>query len=64
MCGIFGYVGAPIEVGPVVLGALRSMEYRGYDSWGTAFSLNGEARGVVKRVGRVELVLDRWQIVS
>jgi len=55
MCGIFGYVGAPIEVGPVVLGALRSMEYRGYDSWGTAFSLNGEARGVVKRVGRVDV---------
>ncbi|HYH12506.1 MAG TPA: glutamine--fructose-6-phosphate transaminase (isomerizing) [Thermomicrobiales bacterium] len=54
MCGIFGYVGAPIEVGPVVLAALQSMEYRGYDSWGTAFSMTGEPGRIIKRVGRVD----------
>lgn len=55
MCGIFGYVGAPVGVGPVVLEALRSMEYRGYDSWGTAFRMNGDPGRVIRRVGRVEV---------
>ena len=26
MCGIFGYVGVPAEVGPMVLGALKQLE--------------------------------------
>lgn len=53
MCGIFGYVGAPVEVGPMVLEALRSMEYRGYDSWGVAYVTAGQPGGVIKGVGRV-----------
>jgi glutamine---fructose-6-phosphate transaminase (isomerizing) len=53
MCGIFGYVGEPVDVGPVVLEALRSMEYRGYDSWGVAYVTAGEPGGVIKGVGRV-----------
>lgn len=53
MCGIFGYVGTPVPVDQVVLGALRSMEYRGYDSWGTAFVSAEAGRRVVKGVGRV-----------
>ncbi len=53
MCGIFGYVGAPVPIDQVVLGALRSMEYRGYDSWGTAFVSDGAGRRVVRGVGRV-----------
>lgn len=36
MCGIFGYVGEPTDVGSSVLHALRDLEYRGYDSWGVA----------------------------
>jgi glucosamine--fructose-6-phosphate aminotransferase (isomerizing) len=36
MCGIFGYVGRPDDVGRMVLGALKRLEYRGYDSWGVA----------------------------
>ncbi len=53
MCGIFGYVGEPVEVGPMVLEALRSMEYRGYDSWGVAYVAAGEPGRVIKGVGRV-----------
>ena len=53
MCGIFGYVGSPVKVGPVVLEALQSMEYRGYDSWGVAFTNDGHPGQVIKGVGRV-----------
>jgi glutamine---fructose-6-phosphate transaminase (isomerizing) len=35
MCGIVGYVG-PDDALPIVLGALRRLEYRGYDSAGVA----------------------------
>jgi glutamine---fructose-6-phosphate transaminase (isomerizing) len=35
MCGIFGYVG-PREPVPIIMGGLRSLEYRGYDSAGIA----------------------------
>jgi len=35
MCGIVGYVG-PREASPIVLGGLRKLEYRGYDSAGLA----------------------------
>ncbi|MDQ3526035.1 MAG: SIS domain-containing protein [Chloroflexota bacterium] len=53
MCGIFGYVGTPVPVDQVVLGALRAMEYRGYDSWGTAFVSAEAGRRIVRGVGRV-----------
>lgn len=55
MCGIFGYVGTPVPVDQVVLGALRTMEYRGYDSWGTAFVSPEAGRRIVRGVGRVPL---------
>jgi len=35
MCGIFGYVG-PRDPVPIIMGGLRSLEYRGYDSAGLA----------------------------
>src|SRR5262245_25124751 len=52
MCGIFGYVGEPADVGPMVLGALRQLEYRGYDSWGVA-TRQGGGVAVRKRAGRI-----------
>ena len=35
MCGIFGYTGKQFA-SPVILEALKSLEYRGYDSAGIA----------------------------
>lgn len=36
MCGIFGYVGQNDHAATIVLEGLKSLEYRGYDSWGIA----------------------------
>jgi len=36
MCGIFGYIGKRNDAPSIVLTGLRSLEYRGYDSWGIA----------------------------
>jgi glucosamine--fructose-6-phosphate aminotransferase (isomerizing) len=52
MCGIFGYVGEEIELGGTVLNALKTLEYRGYDSWGVAVGVNGHI-GVEKRPGKI-----------
>lgn len=52
MCGIFGYVGEPIELGGAVLQALKTLEYRGYDSWGVAVGVNGHIE-VAKQPGKI-----------
>ena len=52
MCGVFGYVGTEAEIGPDLLRALRTLEYRGYDSWGVAIA-DGDAIRVEKRTGRI-----------
>lgn len=36
MCGIFGYAGNRKNAADIVLSGLKSLEYRGYDSWGIA----------------------------
>lgn len=36
MCGIFGYIGKRNNAPELVLAGLKSLEYRGYDSWGIA----------------------------
>jgi len=36
MCGIFGYIGKRNDAPSIILAGLRSLEYRGYDSWGIA----------------------------
>ena len=52
MCGVFGYVGQSIDVGDTILTALKTLEYRGYDSWGLALSTPDDLL-VHKGVGRI-----------
>ena len=52
MCGVFGYVGQPTDVGNAVLTALKTLEYRGYDSWGLALS-TPDHLVIDKDVGRI-----------
>lgn len=50
MCGIIGYTGER-DVTPILINALKRMEYRGYDSAGVAVH-NGDLR-IVKDAGKV-----------
>lgn len=51
MCGIFGYIGPRTNAAELVLEGLKSLEYRGYDSWGVGAvnSRPGLERIVVKK---------------
>jgi glucosamine--fructose-6-phosphate aminotransferase (isomerizing) len=51
MCGIVGYVGGR-EAEPTLLGGLRRLEYRGYDSSGLAVLDDGQMH-LRKRAGRI-----------
>ena len=52
MCGIVGYTGSD-EAAPLLLEALRRLEYRGYDSAGIA-ALAGDRLGLVRAVGKLD----------
>jgi glucosamine--fructose-6-phosphate aminotransferase (isomerizing) len=52
MCGVFGYVGKEADVGATIISALKTLEYRGYDSWGLAIS-TGDNLLVDKETGRI-----------
>jgi len=60
MCGIFGYVGKSKNAAKIVLSGLKSLEYRGYDSWGVAVvpaedKLSDRRIVVKKRAGKIGL---------
>jgi len=43
MCGIFAYQGEKTDVANLIFSGLKSLEYRGYDSWGVLVKkLNGD----------------------
>lgn len=63
MCGIFGYVGVPVQVVPMVSAALKTMEYRGYDSWGIGWD-NGQLLKSEKAIGRVPAGLESLSLSS
>ncbi len=52
MCGIVGYVGQQAAL-PIVVEALRRMEYRGYDSAGVAILDGAGGSRVEKRAGKL-----------
>lgn len=52
MCGIIGFIGK--EDGPEIsVKGLKTLEYRGYDSWGIAFP-KGNNLEIIKAVGKLE----------
>jgi len=53
MCGIVGFIGTK-GGSEIVLGGLRALEYRGYDSAGIALLEDGVQPSLIKQVGRVE----------
>ncbi len=55
MCGIVGYVGTK-DACPFLIGGLRRLEYRGYDSAGIATLRPNDAFHVTKVAGRVDLL--------
>ena len=57
MCGIFGYVGGR-QACDIVLGGLRQLEYRGYDSAGVYVA----GAGCVKTIGKVAALEQALQV--
>ncbi|HAM27859.1 MAG TPA: glutamine--fructose-6-phosphate transaminase (isomerizing), partial [Microbacteriaceae bacterium] len=63
MCGIVGYVGSDRSV-EVLLGGLRRLEYRGYDSAGIAvIDPDGELH-TRKRAGKLQVLIDDLDAVN
>ena len=57
MCGIVGYVGRPKSL-EVLLGGLRRLEYRGYDSAGVAIITEDGDLVTRKRAGKLQVLID------
>ena len=52
MCGIFGYVGKRKDATVMAVDGLKSLEYRGYDSWGVAWK-KGDVLCHKKEIGKI-----------
>ncbi|MBI2066260.1 glutamine--fructose-6-phosphate transaminase (isomerizing) [Candidatus Woesebacteria bacterium] len=55
MCGIFGYVGYRDIAPRLVFNGLKTLEYRGYDSWGVGVVPSAIGKGIVvkKKAGKI-----------
>ncbi len=52
MCGIFGYIGTAKNATSMAVDGLKSLEYRGYDSWGVAWK-EGTTLRYKKEIGKI-----------
>ncbi len=52
MCGIFAYHGKRTNAPEIVVEGLKSLEYRGYDSWGVAYKQKDQIM-IHKQVGKI-----------
>lgn len=53
MCGIFGYIGTKQNSGDIILEGLKTLEYRGYDSWGVAVKKTDGNIFIEKHTGKI-----------
>jgi glucosamine--fructose-6-phosphate aminotransferase (isomerizing) len=60
MCGIVGYVG-PGSTLEVLMGGLKRLEYRGYDSAGVAVLDDGGHLGIRKKAGKLGMLGDELE---
>ncbi len=65
MCGIMGVIGAR-PAAPLLMDALRRLEYRGYDSAGVATLVNGhiERRRAEGKLGNLSAALERMPLTG
>ena len=56
MCGIIGFIGGE-QAAPILLGGLKKLEYRGYDSAGIAILEDGKIE-IAKSKGRLEILFE------
>jgi glucosamine--fructose-6-phosphate aminotransferase (isomerizing) len=59
MCGIIGYTGNENSI-PFVLGGIKSLEYRGYDSFGCAFQGKNNNIEIRKDAGRINKIIENY----
>ena len=62
MCGLTGYVGKD-QAAPIVIGALRRLEYRGYDSAGIA-TISDNGINIGKEKGKLSDVIQECDLFS
>lgn len=55
MCGVFAYKGYRENTAAIVLKGIKTLEYRGYDSWGIALK-QGDTFALEKRIGKISEV--------
>jgi glucosamine--fructose-6-phosphate aminotransferase (isomerizing) len=60
MCGIVGFCGHELAA-PILVEALKQVEYRGYDSAGIA-TLNGKRMSIRKAVGKLEQIENKYSL--